>query len=185
MQACNVIKKRLEQRGFPVNISKFLRTAFFIEHLRWLDSIVFIVIYKLFLYLIWPLFQVFFIEGKRRERVWELVILMQKIIRGWVAKHKVGTKHTYEIFWRFLVKEQSNGLWQCWKQIFWQKFHNNLRYNIFRAVFCFIFILMFLFLNPFCLFLYLLKTSETLWFSDVFKEYRNETLAWNGSANYI
>ena len=41
-------------------------------------------------------------EGKRRERVWELVILMQKIIRGWVAKHKVRTKHTCEIYlWDF------------------------------------------------------------------------------------
>ena len=30
------IKKRLQHRCFPVNIAKFLRTAFFIEHLRWL-----------------------------------------------------------------------------------------------------------------------------------------------------
>ena len=29
-------------------------------------------------------------------------------------------------------------------------------------------------------FLYPLKTSENIWFSDVFREYRNETLAWNG-----
>ena len=36
LQACNFIKKRLEHRRFPVNISKFSRTPFFIEHLRWL-----------------------------------------------------------------------------------------------------------------------------------------------------
>ena len=30
---CNFIKKRLEQRCFPVNIAKFFRTSFFIEHL--------------------------------------------------------------------------------------------------------------------------------------------------------
>ncbi|XP_057294164.1 unconventional myosin-Ia-like [Hydractinia symbiolongicarpus] len=31
---------------------------------------------------------VFFMERKRHERVIELVILLQKIVRGWVAKHK-------------------------------------------------------------------------------------------------
>ena len=36
LQACNFIKKRLQQSCFPVNIAKFLRTLFFIEHLRWL-----------------------------------------------------------------------------------------------------------------------------------------------------
>ena len=30
------IKKRLQHRCFPVNIAKFLRTLFFIAHLRWL-----------------------------------------------------------------------------------------------------------------------------------------------------
>ena len=30
------IKKKLQHRCFPVNIAKFLRTTFFIEHLRWL-----------------------------------------------------------------------------------------------------------------------------------------------------
>ena len=34
-KACNFIKKRLQHSCFPVNIAKFLRTAFFIEHLRW------------------------------------------------------------------------------------------------------------------------------------------------------
>ena len=40
-----------------------------------------------------------------------------------------------------------------------------------------------LLLNPFHdtpLFLYLLKTSENLWFSDVFRGYRKRPLAWNG-----
>ena len=32
-KACNFIKKRLQERLFPVNIAKFLRTAFYIEHL--------------------------------------------------------------------------------------------------------------------------------------------------------
>ena len=36
LQACNFIKKRLKRRCFPVNIAEFLRTAFFIEHHRWL-----------------------------------------------------------------------------------------------------------------------------------------------------
>ena len=31
-----LIEKRLQHRGFPVNIVTFLRTAFFIEHLWWL-----------------------------------------------------------------------------------------------------------------------------------------------------
>ena len=35
-EACNSIKKRDWYRFFPVNFGKFLRTAFFIEHLRWL-----------------------------------------------------------------------------------------------------------------------------------------------------
>jgi len=35
---------------------------------------------------------VFFIEDKRRERVWDLVILLQKVVRGWVAQVP-----TYEI----------------------------------------------------------------------------------------
>ena len=35
-KACNVIKKRLQHRYFHVNVAKFLRTAFLIEHLWWL-----------------------------------------------------------------------------------------------------------------------------------------------------
>ena len=35
-QMCNVIKKIFQYRWFPVNIAKFLRADFFIEHLRWL-----------------------------------------------------------------------------------------------------------------------------------------------------
>ena len=34
LQASNFIRKRLQHRCFPANIAKFLRTAFFIEHLR-------------------------------------------------------------------------------------------------------------------------------------------------------
>ena len=36
IQAYNSIKKKLQHRCFPVNIAKFLRTAFFTEQLRWL-----------------------------------------------------------------------------------------------------------------------------------------------------
>ena len=36
LQACNFIKKRSRHRCFPVNVGKFLRTASFTEHLRWL-----------------------------------------------------------------------------------------------------------------------------------------------------
>ena len=31
-----LLNKRLQHRCFPVNIARFLRTHFFIEHLRWL-----------------------------------------------------------------------------------------------------------------------------------------------------
>ena len=31
-----LLKKRLQRRFFPVNITKFLRTAFFTEYLQWL-----------------------------------------------------------------------------------------------------------------------------------------------------
>ena len=34
LKACSFIKKRLQHRCFPVNIAKFLRIAFFIEHFR-------------------------------------------------------------------------------------------------------------------------------------------------------
>ena len=36
LEACNFIKKRLQDRCFPVNTAKFSRTHFFTEHLRWL-----------------------------------------------------------------------------------------------------------------------------------------------------
>ena len=36
LKACNFVKKKLEHRCFLVNIAKFLRTPFFIEHLWWL-----------------------------------------------------------------------------------------------------------------------------------------------------
>ena len=36
LKACNFTKKRLQHSCFPVNITKFLRTRFFTEHLRWL-----------------------------------------------------------------------------------------------------------------------------------------------------
>ena len=36
LMACNIIKKRLQDRYFPLNNAKLLRTAFFKEHLRWL-----------------------------------------------------------------------------------------------------------------------------------------------------
>ena len=35
-QTFNYLKKGLQRRCFPVNIAKFLKTAFSIEHLRWL-----------------------------------------------------------------------------------------------------------------------------------------------------
>ena len=35
-EACKFIKKRMQQGCFPVDFAKFLRTAFFMEHLRWL-----------------------------------------------------------------------------------------------------------------------------------------------------
>ena len=36
LDSCNFIKKRLQHKCFSVNITKFLRAASFIEHLRWL-----------------------------------------------------------------------------------------------------------------------------------------------------
>ena len=36
LQACKFTKKRLQQNYFAINIAKFLITAFFVEHLRWL-----------------------------------------------------------------------------------------------------------------------------------------------------
>ena len=36
LRAATLLKKRLWHRCFPVNFSKFLRTPFSIEHLRWL-----------------------------------------------------------------------------------------------------------------------------------------------------
>ena len=36
LEACNFIKKRLQHKYFPVNISKILGTDFFIEQLQWL-----------------------------------------------------------------------------------------------------------------------------------------------------
>ena len=36
LHAWDFIKKRLQYRCFPVNIAKFLRTAFIKQHLRWL-----------------------------------------------------------------------------------------------------------------------------------------------------
>ena len=36
LESCKSIKRRLQHSYFPVNITKFLRTAFSIEHLRWL-----------------------------------------------------------------------------------------------------------------------------------------------------
>ena len=32
IKACKFVKKRIQHRCFPVNIVKFLRTAFFVEH---------------------------------------------------------------------------------------------------------------------------------------------------------
>ena len=35
LKVCNFIKKGFQNRCFPMNIAKFLRTAFLIGHLRW------------------------------------------------------------------------------------------------------------------------------------------------------
>ena len=51
LQARNVIKKKLQQRCFPVKFAEYLRTPFFTEHLRWL-----------LLYLIWTLYVLLFSE---------------------------------------------------------------------------------------------------------------------------
>ena len=40
LKACDFVKKRLQHRYSTVSIAKFLRTGFFIEHLRWLLRIV-------------------------------------------------------------------------------------------------------------------------------------------------
>ena len=39
-QAFNFVKKRLQNRCFPVKFAKFLKTPFFTEHLRWLLPLV-------------------------------------------------------------------------------------------------------------------------------------------------
>ena len=44
LEACNFIKRRLQNKCFPVNIEKILRTAFFIKHLTLL--LMFIIIDK-------------------------------------------------------------------------------------------------------------------------------------------
>ena len=36
LRPCNIIKKRLQHRYFPVSFAKFLRTPLFTEHLQWL-----------------------------------------------------------------------------------------------------------------------------------------------------
>ena len=36
LKPATLLKKRIWHRCFPVNFEKFLRTSFFIEHLRWL-----------------------------------------------------------------------------------------------------------------------------------------------------
>ena len=36
LQACSFIKKRFQHKNLPVNIVKFLRTAFIVKHLWWL-----------------------------------------------------------------------------------------------------------------------------------------------------
>ena len=36
IKACNFIKKRLQHSCFSVTIAKFLRTALFVEYIRWL-----------------------------------------------------------------------------------------------------------------------------------------------------
>ena len=36
LKTCNFIEKRLQHKHFPVNIAKFSRTTFFIEHAWWL-----------------------------------------------------------------------------------------------------------------------------------------------------
>ena len=36
LKICNIIKKRLQHRCFPVKFCTFLRTPFFTEYLRWL-----------------------------------------------------------------------------------------------------------------------------------------------------
>ena len=35
-QVCNVMERGFQQNCFPLNIAKFLRTAFFIKNVRWL-----------------------------------------------------------------------------------------------------------------------------------------------------
>ena len=46
LQACNFSKKSLQHRCFPVNNEEFLKTTFFIEHLRWLHLNVITSVYK-------------------------------------------------------------------------------------------------------------------------------------------
>ena len=41
LKPCNFIKKRLQHRCFPVNLTKFLRSAFFIEHLLFYEYLAF------------------------------------------------------------------------------------------------------------------------------------------------
>ena len=36
LRPATLLKKRLRNRGFPVNLTNFLTTPFFIKHLRWL-----------------------------------------------------------------------------------------------------------------------------------------------------
>ena len=43
LKACNFIKKRLQHNFFPVNITKFLKSTYFEEHLRMAASVTLII----------------------------------------------------------------------------------------------------------------------------------------------
>ena len=88
LKFCNFIKKSLQRKSFSVNIPKFLRTAFSIEHSRWLFLLLLLLTPRNFrnvimayqqLGLLWVKLQ----KVPAREQTWSLQSFIKRNLMDW------------------------------------------------------------------------------------------------------
>ena len=97
LKACNFIKKIFQHRCFSVNIAKFWRTAFFIEHLPWLLLPMVSKIQRLISIYITLTFEIivsdFVIKGHLRPNLYPWFYGLFLLI--------LWRKRFYKVWWRF------------------------------------------------------------------------------------
>ena len=121
LQVCNFIKKRIERRCLSENITKFLRTAFFIQRAWWLTLVLLLPSYQkqqpkvLYKKTVLENFTIF--TGKQESSCWSLPVVL------WILRN-----FKEHLFWKNICERPLLiYLYVAWYSFFKKKLQKNFK----------------------------------------------------------